>query len=98
MWNIFIVDQVHLRKIVSKTYEDGDASVMLLYGMPRQFLMMMNLVIVTDRYEENTMTIIKNRWQDSNLPWTMNGTHSLDHLNDLINYVQEREKNYAKFT
>lgn len=97
MSNIFIVEEDHLRNIVSETFRDGDANVMIRYGLPRMFLMMMNLVVITDRYEKKTMTIVKNRWSDPERSWTMPGVHDISNLSFLIDYIEALEKICVKF-
>lgn len=94
MWNVFIIEETHLREITRHSSEEGDTIINLLhYRMPMKFLMMMNLVVVTDRVA-GTMTIVKNRWIDDN-PWTQPGTHEYGYLKHLLKYVQEQEEKYS---
>lgn len=98
LWNIFIVEESHLRHIASynQGYKAEDkVEDLIFYRMSSfKFTAMMNLIVVTNR-ENQTMTIMKNRWSDFQLPWTMAGTHDIKHLNDLVDYIQEMEKRYV---
>jgi hypothetical protein len=67
---------------------------LILLRMTWKFCHSMNLIVVTNRFDKQTMTIVKNRWIDEN-SWTQPGTHEYGYLKHLLKYIEEQEQKYV---
>jgi hypothetical protein len=61
LWNIIIVEEDHLRKMVNPSFANFNSKEMLCFGFPTRIIQFMNLVIVKNS-EKGIFTVVKNRW------------------------------------